>query len=198
LIDRLIVSTDCDKVADIAGDYGVEVPFRRPPSLCGDDVSLIPVMQHAMRHFDDIGWSPDVVVSIQPTCPLTQSSDIDQTIRIIGSSKCDSVVSVSEIIHGHPFRAMCLDEDRISPLTEYTNEEYLQKQDRPKAYYFTGALYARRRYLLESWEGKNFALGQDVRGISIQPESVIDIDHPVDMMMFETMLRYRATQFVIQ
>jgi CMP-N-acetylneuraminic acid synthetase len=191
LLDRLIVSTDSDRIAHLAEKEGIEVPFMRPDVLAGDDVSLIPVMIHAMNHFNAAGWKPDVVVSIQPTSPLHEAEDIDQAIRLVLETGCDSAVSVSEILHGHPFRAMRLQGDRVLPLTEYTSDRYLQKQDRPKAFAFTGGIYARRSYLLEDWNGNDFALGRAVKAVLIEPERAIDIDHPVDLAVFESILRNR-------
>ncbi len=193
-LDRLVVSTDSEAIAAVARDHGVDAPFTRPADLAQDQVSLIPVIQHAMAWHDAMGWRPDVVVSLQPTSPLLESADIDRAIRLLERTACDSVVAVTEILHHHPFRAMALDGDRLSPLTEHTSERYLQKQDRPPAYGFTGGLYVRRRYLLEQWTGRDFALGADVRGLVIEPERALNIDTEMDLLVLEAILRQRAAK----
>ena len=37
LIDKVFVSTDCEHIADIAKQYGADVPFIRPKSLAKDN-----------------------------------------------------------------------------------------------------------------------------------------------------------------
>ena len=191
-INRVLVSTDDETIAETARAFGAEVPFLRPSELAGDQVSLIPVVRHAMTFADAEGWPPDVVVSVQPTSPLLTAADIDVAVDLLDESGCDSVVSVTEILHHHPFRALKLEGNRVVPLTEYTSERYLQKQDRPPAYGLTGGLYVRTRRLLDEWTGRDFALGANVRALVIEPERAVNIDHEVDMLAFEALLDYRA------
>ena len=191
-LDRVVVSTEDERIARVATRLGAEVPFLRPAELAGDQVSLIPVARHAMEFYDRQGWRPDIVVCIQATSPLLTAEDIDAAVAHLQDTGCDSVVSVTPIQHHHPFRAMKLDGDRVQPLTEYTSERYLQKQDRPPAFGFTGGLYARRRALLEQWSGTDFALGADVRAHLVEPERAVNIDHELDLIMFEAILTMRA------
>ena len=193
-LDRVIVSTEDHAIATVAEQYGAEVPFLRPQALAEDHVSLIPVAQHAMRFFDAQGWRPDVVVSIQPTSPLLTGVDMDLAVRLLVESNGEAVVTVTEILHHHPFRAMKLDGHRLLPLTEYTSERYLQKQDRPPAYGLSGGLYVRRRALLDHWTGCDFAIGHEPRAIVIDPTRAVNIDHEVDLFLFEALLTHHADQ----
>ncbi len=191
-LNRVLVSTEDERIAEVAVRYGAEAPFLRPAELAGDQISLIPVARHAMEFCDREEWRPDVVVCLQATSPLLTSKDIDRAVVRLLDTGCDSVVSVTPIQHHHPFRAMKLEGDRVQPLTEYTSERYLQKQDRPPAFGFTGGLYVRRRALLEQWSGRDFALGGDVRALLIEPERAVNIDHELDLIMFEAILKMRA------
>jgi len=189
-LDRVIVSTEDKEIAQVARGYGAEVPFLRPLELARDEVSLIPVIKHAMEFMDELGWRADIIASLQPTAPFTQPEDIDAAVRKLVETGCDSVVSVESIERHHPFRAMKLSGDRLSPLTEYASEEYLQKQDRPPAYGFNGAIYVRKRKLLEKWAGKDFALGEDIRAIVMSPEKSVDINSPLDFLIAEALLKH--------
>lgn len=193
-ITKRVVSTESARIAELAHAYGAAVPFFRPPELAEDSVSLIPVLQHAMRFFDNTGWHADAVLSLQPTSPLLSTQDIERSIQVLHETGCDSVVAVTQILHHHPFRAMKVDHGRILPLTEYTSDRFLQKQDRPAAYGFTGGLYLRRRVLLEEWTGQDFALGKDSRAMTIEPERAVNIDHEVDIFFFEALLRHQENQ----
>jgi len=88
----------------------------------------------------------------------------------------------------HPWRAYRFDQDRVLPFNEYTNENNKQRQDWPPAYTFSGAIIARRRQVLEASKGEDFALGKDVRGVLIPAERSVDINTPLDLLLFEAIL----------
>ncbi len=68
LIDRIIVSTDDEEIARIAGQYGAEVPFKRPAELAGDDATTESVLQHAVCWLEENEkYQADIVVFLQPT-----------------------------------------------------------------------------------------------------------------------------------
>lgn len=182
------MSTDDEEITKAAKSYGAEVPFIRPKELARDEVSLIPVIQHAMRYLENENWRTDVIASIQPTSPLIEATDIDLAIDKLLKTGCDSVVSVCKIVHGHPYRAMRLKGDRLIPLHE-EGYRYLQKQDLPQFYIINGALYVRRRKVLENWSGHDFALGEDIRAIITDEIRSINIDTPLDLIVAETIIK---------
>ena len=51
-IDRLILSTDSDKIIDIVKDK-IEIPFKRPKKLSEDKSSIIDVLKHSKDYFDN-------------------------------------------------------------------------------------------------------------------------------------------------
>lgn len=187
-LDRVIVSTEDEEVAAVAREYGVEVPFLRPKDLARDEVSLIPVVKHAMEYLDNQGWRANIVVSLQPSSPLTEPADIDNAVNKMIETGCDSVVSVYQIERQHPYWAMKLDEDRLIPVYP-EGFRFLQRQELPPLYVLVGAIYVRRRELLEKWSSKDFALGGDVRGIVMSPEKSIDINEPMDFLVAEAILK---------
>jgi len=193
LLDRIIVSTEDREIARVAKRYGAEVPFIRPKKLAQDEISTIPVVQHAMKYLEKSeGWRADVIASIQPTSPLIEATDIDSAVNKLIKTGCDSVVSVSKIAHGHPYWAMKLEGDRIIPLNP-KGYRCLQKQNLPSFYVLNGALYVRKRKLLENWSGHDFALGKDVRAIVMDETKSIDIDTPLDLIIAENLIKAKKT-----
>ena len=136
-------------------------------------------------------FKPTAVISLQPTSPLLTSESITRAIELFRKNLIDSVVSLAEVKHFHPFRTYKLEHEFVKPLTEYTTEKYLQKQDRPLAYGFSGGIYLRKRGLLESWDGNGFALGYRVGGIIVSEEEALDIDSELDLLLFQTILEHR-------
>ncbi len=79
LIDRVIVSTDDRRIADIAIEFGAEVPFIRPKNLAQDDSPEWLTWQHAIRNVDNI----EILVCISPTSPLRSVEDIDLCVQTL-------------------------------------------------------------------------------------------------------------------
>lgn len=192
-ISRVAVSTDDEKIAEVARSYGADVPFLRPKELAMDTTPLNPVLQHALAYYDAIGWKADAVISLQPTSPLITTEIIDSVIELFASAGSDSVVTVSEIKHGHPYRAKIMHNDgRLENFCkEIDGEKFFNRQERPTAYAYNGAIYLRKRELVEEWNGKNMGMGNDCRGVVISHEYAANIDDECDLKMAELLLKER-------
>lgn len=192
MVDRVVVSTEDAEIAEVARSWGADVPFMRPTELAQDHVSLIPVILHAARAMDELGWHATVVVSLQPTAPLLRLQTIDAGVRMLLSTGCDSVVSVRKVIHNHPYRVQQMDSAGcIKPLFP-EGEQYLQRQDLPVFYALSGGLYVRKRQLLEDWSGDDFCLGKDRRGIEVDAHEALDIDSPLDLALFRALIEQQV------
>ncbi len=192
--ERVIVSTDDDEIASVARQWGAEVPFVRPPELAGDAVSLLPVVIHALHAMDALGFRADAVLSAQPTSPFLEGSDFDALITKLEESGADAVASVMAVQHEHPFWVKRLVADRICPFNEYTNEGFLQRQDLPPAYIYDGALFLRRRHVLESWSGRDFGLGKDVRAVVLGGLKSLHIDDALHLELVRVAAAQRARE----
>ena len=88
LIDRVIVSTDSEEYAEIAREYGAEVPFLRPAELSGDKSTDTDFFKHAIDWFNENeGTAPEYFAHIRPTTPLRNPLIIDDALKsFIGSN----------------------------------------------------------------------------------------------------------------
>jgi CMP-N,N'-diacetyllegionaminic acid synthase len=193
-VERVIVSTDDDEIAAVARRWGAEVPFMRPAELSGDAVSLGPVVVHSLRAMDELGFRADAVLSAQPTSPFLEGADFDAMVEKIETTGADSVVSVQRVQHEHPFWVKRLEGDRVCPFNEYTNESFLQRQDLPPAFIFDGALFLRRRHVVEAWTGRDFGLGKDVRAIVLGGEKSLHIDDELHLELVRVVASQRASR----
>ncbi len=100
LLDRVVVSTDDQEIAEVSRMYGAEVPFLRPAEISTDTASTEDAMLHAVDELGRQGYQPDFVMLLQATCPLRHSGAIDAAIETLFQAKADSLVSATEI---HPF-----------------------------------------------------------------------------------------------
>jgi len=94
LISRVIVTTDCSKIAKISKKYGAEVPFLRPKKLTTQKSGKLEVCKHVVNFLSKKeGANIFSFIVLQPTSPLRLTKDIDKAIKIFRKNKADSVVS---------------------------------------------------------------------------------------------------------
>jgi N-acylneuraminate cytidylyltransferase/CMP-N,N'-diacetyllegionaminic acid synthase len=187
-LDRVIVSTEDEEIANVSRKYGAEVPFVRPDSLSGDSVPVVPdIPKYIIKELKKReGFNVDVVVVLQPTSPLRDVKYIDQAIEKLFSTKCDWVVTVSSV-NIHPFRMRKMKKDRLEPLFANKNI-WAQRQDLPPVYHFNGAIYVTKKSVITT---KNVFKNKDWRGIIMEPEEAIDIDTMADFIAAENILKIK-------
>ena len=185
---RVVISTDNEKIAEVAQRAGAEVPFLRPAELAQDETPTLPVIQHALQWLEQHdGYKPGLVVLLQPTSPLRRASHIDQGIKLLLETNADSVVSVCEVEHS-PYWMRVLDEKGQVRRFVETDREFPRRQDLPPVYRLNGALYVTKRKLIMDEER---LLGDDVRALVMAREDSIDIDDKLDFLLAELLLKRR-------
>jgi len=187
-VNRVIVSTDGMKIAEISKEAGAEVPFARPSVLANDDTPAFPVVQHALQWLKQHeGYQPDVVVLLQPTSPLRRPEHIDQGVELLLKTQADSVISLCEAEHS-PYWMKLLDEKgQVKPFIE-SKIEYFRRQDLPIVYRLNGAIYATRYNIIAE---RDRLLGDDVRALIMTREDSVDIDDEIDFLLAELLLKRR-------
>lgn len=143
-LDRVVVSTDDEEIAEISKKYGAEVPFMRPKELARDDSPTIDAILHALNWFEKKGKSFDYLVLFEPTSPLREKDDIDKGVKKLIDNECraDSLVSVGEIALEHPFISKKINEKGyVKPFYEVKNSRATRRQELSKAYFPYGVLY---------------------------------------------------------
>lgn len=117
-IDRIIVSTDSEKYAKIARDYGAEVPFLRPKEISGDSSSDYEFIKHALDWLqDNERYQPEYLVHLRPTTPFREICYVESAIEaIINDKKATALRSLHEMsessyktfeIEGGCMKAIC-------------------------------------------------------------------------------------------
>ena len=96
LFDAIIVSTDDAEIADIATQWGAEVPFTRPEELSNDYVGTIPVIAHATEWAINQKMPVTAVCCIYATAPFVQIDDLKQGWNALNSGTWDYAFTVTE------------------------------------------------------------------------------------------------------
>jgi N-acylneuraminate cytidylyltransferase/CMP-N,N'-diacetyllegionaminic acid synthase len=187
-IDRVIVSTDSQEIADMARSFGAEVPFLRPPELAQDDTPGIEPILHAVRWLNDNDdYHPHYVMVLQPTSPLRTAEDIKAAVQLAQKQQADSVVSVCPA-HQHPYWMKRITDD--GRLVDFLSLErtYTTRQDLPPAYALNGAIYLVRCEVL--LEHKTFYTDHTYAYV-MSPERSLDIDTSWDLYLADLILKER-------
>lgn len=96
-VDKVIVTTDDQKIADVAKLAGAEVPFLRPDYLASDTASAVDVYIHATEFaMREMGMKFSKFIVLLPTAPLRNSKHIDEAVALFNRLNADTLVSVNE------------------------------------------------------------------------------------------------------
>jgi len=99
-LDRVIVSTDDEEIAEISRQYGAQVPFIRPNELAQDNTDTPSVIIHALDWLSqNENQSYDIVVTLQPTSPLRKAHHITEALNRFLSVEAESLVTVTQVEH---------------------------------------------------------------------------------------------------
>jgi N-acylneuraminate cytidylyltransferase/CMP-N,N'-diacetyllegionaminic acid synthase len=188
-IDKIIVSTDDNEIAEIAKKYDAEIPFMRPKELARDDSLAIDNYIYTIDRLNkEFNYGIVEFVVLQPTSPLRTSLDIDNAIQIFEEKKADSVISVSEAIHP-PIWSKKIDEKGI--LRNYFDIRIGNKnrQEIEKVYMPNGAIFVFKFSLLK----EKYSYYSDKTYPYIIPlERSIDIDSKLDFEFAEYLMKKNA------
>lgn len=80
-IDKVIVSTDDNEIAEVAKQYGAEVPFMRPSELADDFSSTGVVIEHALNWLIEHNQQPDNVCILYATAPFITSDNLKKALE---------------------------------------------------------------------------------------------------------------------
>jgi len=82
LINRVILSTEDEKIAKTGKEYGAEV-LMRPVELAQDTTKTAPVLVHVVNELEKTGYIPDVIILLQPTCPVRKENLCEEALEIL-------------------------------------------------------------------------------------------------------------------
>ena len=96
-INRVVVSTEDERVKEVSLDCGAEVPFLRPENMCNGDITLADVVEFTLSELHATeGYRCDVVVVLLPNAPFKTAHDIDKMIEHLEKNNLDSVMPLCQ------------------------------------------------------------------------------------------------------
>lgn len=182
-IERVIVSTDSQEIADVARQFGAEVPFMRPDELSRDTSPEWLAWQHALNFLlETEGCLPEVIVSIPTTAPLRLPEDIEKCLNEYEKGKSDLVITVTDA-HRNPFFNMVKKNiDGTVSLVISSPISLTRRQDAPTVYDIATVAYVMNPEFVMKYQ--SYFEGR-VSAVHVPLERAIDIDTLIDFKMAE-------------
>lgn len=184
-MDAVVVSTDSERIAEVAKAAGAEVPFMRPKELAADTSKTVDSVVHAVETLEHMGRFYDVLVLLQPTQPLRTTFDIDKALEYYFASGEKDLVSVSEV-DDHPILMRTFDKDGVMHHLVETNST-CRRQDMDKYYRVNGCIYINQIAGLNAETSFN----DNELGFVMEKNRSVDIDERKDLYVAEYYLNYQ-------
>lgn len=180
LFERVIVSTDDIEIADVAREWGAEVPFMRPEALSDDYAGTIPVIAHATEWAVGQGFDLAAVCCIYATAPFIQVDDLKRGWEALNSGVWDYAFTVTDFA-APIFRSFR--QTAEGGVEMFFSEHFeTRSQDLPTALHDAGQFYWGRP---SAWLGGKRIFARQSVPIFIPRWRVQDIDNQDDWLRAE-------------
>ncbi|MCX6790714.1 MAG: acylneuraminate cytidylyltransferase family protein, partial [Candidatus Gribaldobacteria bacterium] len=185
-LDKVVVSTDSEEIAQIAKNLGAQVPCLRPPELSGDNVYTLPVLQQMVAFLkEQENYQPWAVLTLQPTSPLRTAKHIDEAIELfLADPLADSLVSVVKTPHNMTPESLMKQEGAY--LKNYLAQDklVLRSQDKPTYYARNGAAI----YITKTERLSEYIFGGQILPYLMSAMDSFDIDTLEDLNLIEFLM----------
>ncbi|MBD3422617.1 MAG: hypothetical protein GF398_21080 [Chitinivibrionales bacterium] len=177
--ETVVVSTDSDKIAEVAlSIQGVSI-YKRSGDMANEKVTVLEALLDMMKSYK----KHDVFSFFLPTCPFRTAQDIQQGIKLL-KYDVDSVISVCK--YDQPMQlAMVKKKDDIIPIYDNLTSGFTNSR------FFTPYYKPNGGYYISWWDklirNRNFFKG-NIKGYEMPKERSIDIDYLLDIKYAEAVL----------
>ncbi len=185
IFDCVHVSTDDEHYADIARQYGADVPFLRNKELASDHAGSNDTLRYVVKKYMELGKEFDTVTLLQPTSPLRDAEDIKNAFAVFNEKKADSVVSVCEVDHSPKICNVLGEGNSMEGFID--TSAVGRRQDLGIYYRINGAIYIQKASVLMN--GENL-YGPKAYAYVMSKMHSVDIDDAFDFMVAESAMKY--------
>jgi N-acylneuraminate cytidylyltransferase len=179
IFDEIMVSTDSEEIANVAKEYGANIPFMRSSRTSDDYATTSDVIKEVIECYQEKGVQFEHVCCIYPTAPFVTSDKLKASFQLLKDFGVDSVVPVTKF--SFPiWRSFKMEGNKIS----YNWPEFALKrsQDLPPAYHDCGQFYF---FKCEEFLKTGKLVTDNTIGLEVSESEVQDIDNEEDWKMAE-------------
>jgi CMP-N,N'-diacetyllegionaminic acid synthase len=185
-VDRVLVSTDDEKIATAGRAFGAEIHWR-PDELASDTSLVIDTVRHVRDMLKAATKPAQILVLLEPTSPFRTPAMVSRCLNRLVEEDLDSIAT---------FNAASINPERTWRVEDGCPRPFIDgavpwkpRQQLTPAYQLNGAVYAFRLDRLPA-DGPSILFGR--MGAEIVPaDDVIDIDDEKDFLIADAILRSR-------
>lgn len=188
--DTVHVSTDSERYAEIARQYGADVPFLRSAALATDTASTWDAVREVLARYDELGKRFDTMMLMQPTTPLRTEEDVKAAYDLLQKKQAKSVIAVCEVDHSPLWCDTIPDSGSMKGFGR-KDLAWVNRQDLRPYYRVNGAIY------LLSVNGINIPPDDEIYedncyALFMDRKKSVDVDSEDDLALVEFLLARRA------
>lgn len=183
LFDEVMVSTDDEEIAQIAKQYGAQVPFMRSEKTSNDFATTNDVLLEVLSEYEKRGETFDVACCLYPTAPFVTAEKLRQAMEKLLASDADTLIPVVTFSYP-PQRAMIIREGKL--VFEYPQYMAARSQDLTPHFHDVGQFYCLK---VEAYKRNRNLLQGDIIPFEVSELEVQDIDNQTDWEIAE--IKYR-------
>lgn len=185
-ITRVIVSTEDEKIATVAKEWGAEVPFLRPPDMAQDQSQVADALLYTLETLKQKEqYVPDYLVMLQTTSPLRNVKDIDDSLQKLFDIQAESVVTLCAT------EQLLYTLDSRSRLTLVSDRQFLSSTNRqqlPPTFMLNGAMvYGIKTSVF--LRDHSFFKGDLIGHVVEDGWRSVDLDEPADFVVAELLYK---------
>ena len=189
VFDKVIVSTDDDKIAAIAKQSGAE-SIMRPDELATDEAHELDAARHVLQQLKDReGFEPDAFCLIYATAVFLQPQDFIQSMALLGKPVESDVVMCVSGFNYHPYKTLVKNERGYLEML-FPKECQMRSQFYPHAVASNGTMYWLRTMAFLENDKKSYYVDR-LTAYEIPFERAIDIDTAEDFSRAEDVARFK-------
>ena len=175
--EQIIITSNDQKVLEIAKMLGLKIPFIRPEELSTDISHTADVLNHTLDWFQsEYKTLPKNLILLQPTSPFRDANDIRLAVNQFNHSNKKTLISATDPMQ-HPSEFILKDKNnRYKRLG--IGKDILGKQFYPKVLFIDGGIYISEiNHFIETQD----LIGDDPEVYKMAQLNAIDIDTPFDL-----------------
>lgn len=179
IFDEIMVSTDDEKIAEIAKKAGASVPFMRSEKTSDDYATTDDVLMEVLETYEKAGKTFDYMACIYPTAPFVTADKLKAAMRLLIEKDASGIMPVVSFSFP-PQRGMSIRDDKL--IYCYPENAMKRSQDLETMYHDCGQFYC---YNVERYRACGGDLPDGYVPIIVPETEVQDIDNPSDWKLAE-------------
>ena len=185
LFDQIVVSSDSKEIREVALANGATFCVDRPAELATDTAPKLPAIKHCVENAEKKFGQFEVIIDLDATAPLRESSDIIGALELLQSAQADNVITGTPAHRSPYFNLVEIDANGVVSLSKPPANVVARRQDSPQCFDMNASIYVWRRQALFANEN---LFTSNTRLFVMPRERSLDIDSQADFEMVEWMM----------